>query len=118
MGDLTKNISRWEVACKCGTCDKDNLSRGVLNIVQMVRDHFGKPVSIHSAIRCKNHNKKIGGKENSQHITGNAIDFHVVDVSIDEVYSFLDGLFPNSLGLGKYETFVHVDDRCDRAYRW
>jgi len=122
MGDVTKNISSWEIACKCG-CGENRMSRGTLNIVQMVRDAFDKPVSIHSACRCDKHNEAVGGAEHSQHKLGkednrcHAIDFHVVDESVEDVHEFLDRVFPNSLGLGIYDTFVHIDDRLAHA-RW
>ncbi len=122
MGDIAKNINTWEVACKCGKCEETKVSRGVLNVVQMVRDHFGATVSIHCGVRCEEHNELVGGSKNSQHLPvngeGHAIDFHVVGEDVEYVYDYINKQFPSSLGLGVYETFVHVDDRADQAYRW
>ena len=123
---MTKNIKVHEIECGCG-CGFNKMSRGTLNIVQMVRDVFGKPVRIndggHCGCRCEEHNAKVGGSKNSQHKPqddgmAHAIDFHVEGVEPKVVYEFLNKLFPNSLGLGLYNTFVHIDDRCDKAYRW
>lgn len=122
MGDITKNISTWEIACKCG-CGEKRMSRGTLNIVQMVRDAYDVEVSIHSACRCDKHNEYVGGAENSEHKVSDiddrchAIDFHVVGEPCEDVYNFLDKLFPNTLGLGLYDSFVHADDRLVKS-RW
>lgn len=125
MGDLTKNISKDEIKCNCG-CGLDRMSRGTLSVVQMVRDHFGKAVRIndanHCGCRCESHNAKVGGSERSEHLPDedgvcHAIDFHVEDVPNIEVYGYIDGIFPNGLGLGLYNSFVHVDDRLAKA-RW
>lgn len=123
MGDLTRNISRHEIACKCG-CGFDTIDFEVVKIVQMVASHFaylrGVPkvvVAIHSGARCPAHNKSVGGGQNSQHLHARAIDFSIEGVDPAVVYDFLDREFPNSLGLGKYAGFTHVDTRSGRA-RW
>ena len=119
---LRKNITIKEIECKCG-CGLSSISSASLDIVQDARDHFKKPVVVHSACRCKNHNKAVGGKKKSKHQplenkTSRAIDFHIKGVTIGELYSYLFKKYPNCLGLGKYKSFVHIDDRMDRAYRW
>lgn len=43
-------------------------------IFEPVRDHFNKPIGIASFYRCQKLNTVIGGAENSQHMTGEAID--------------------------------------------
>ena len=46
------------------------------NIIQLVRDHYGKIIIISSGYRCKKVNKKIGGAKNSQHMYGMAADLN------------------------------------------
>ena len=79
-------------------------------------------INVDSGCRCNNHNKSIGGAKNSQHKPVNgmthAVDIIVTDINPKEVYEFINGLFPNSLGLGLYSSWVHIDDRMDRAYNW
>lgn len=120
---LRANITEEEITCKCG-CGLNKISSAILDVVQEAREHFNKPVVIHSACRCNEHNKAVGGKEHSLHKLDQvsnvcrAIDFHVKDISIDELHTYLIEKYPNSLGIGKYKTFCHVDDRMERAFRW
>ena len=56
-----------EFRCKDGS-DKILLSPETVKIIQSVRDYFGKPVTINSAYRTPQYNKKVGGASNSQHV--------------------------------------------------
>ena len=119
MGDITKNFSRHEFFCK--GCESDDCPKGhfsidlrLVNLLQEVRDHFGRRVTINSAYRCPQHNLKVGGSKNSQHLKGMAADFVVSGVSPGEVQIFLKDHIG---GLGSYAAFTHVDTRGYRA-RW
>ena len=52
MGDLTKDFSRQEFACKCG-CGFDRIDPRVVDMCQVIRDKLGAPVRINSACRCE-----------------------------------------------------------------
>ena len=47
------------------------------NILQPVRDHFGKPVKITSGFRCPAVNQATGGSATSDHCKGQAVDFEI-----------------------------------------
>ncbi len=47
------------------------------NILQPVRDHFGKPVKISSGFRCSALNQAAGGSATSDHCKGQACDFEI-----------------------------------------
>lgn len=124
MGDLSKNISRYEVACKCGICTKETIDFETLNIIQDACDHFGKELgmkrvvlTINSAHRCKNHNTYVGGAPNSKHLDGSAADIRIRYVEPKQLFDYLDSKYPDHLGLGLYKNFVHVDSRREKA-RW
>ena len=122
MDYLTKDFKTKEFECSCG-CGLARISPTVALLCQLVRNKFNKPVTVTSGSRCTKYNKKVGGKDLSQHLLKgdeftHAADIQVKGVSPLEVYTFLNGLFPNCLGLGIYNTFVHIDDRMSRAYRW
>lgn len=51
------------------------------NILQPVRDHFGKPVKINSGFRCPALNQATGGSATSDHCKGQACDFEIDGVS-------------------------------------
>lgn len=129
MGDLTKNISRHELACHCG-CGLDSMDCETVCVVQDLCDFFtimkGKKVTliITSAARCFEYNRKPvseggpGSNDNSQHPRCRAMDIKIVDVSPDEVYDYLIAKYPNKYGFGKYATFIHVDTRTNGPARW
>lgn len=124
MGDLTKNISRHELRCKCGQCDCQTMDWETLTIVQATCDHFAEVLGVKkvilrfsSAHRCYRHNHNVGGANKSQHLQGNAIDFAIDGVDPADVYAYLDAKYPDRLGLGKYNTFTHIDTRRGKA-RW
>lgn len=113
MGDLSRHFSRSEFACKDG-CGFATVDVKLLELLEVIRKHFNKPVTITSGCRCEKHNKKIGGALNSKHMQGIAADIKVKDVSPEEVYKFVDLFMPNKYGIGLYSTWVHVDVREDK----
>lgn len=113
---LSKNFKRSEFACRCG-CGFDTVDAKLLEVLEDVRVHFGKPIVITSGCRCGKHNKKIGGSKKSKHIIGRAADFKIKDISPGEAYSYLDSRYPEELGLGLYKSWVHIDSREKKA-RW
>ena len=52
----------------------DNLKELAENVLQPIRDKWGKPLIINSGYRCKELNKAIGGVSTSQHQRGQAAD--------------------------------------------
>ncbi len=46
-------------------------------ILEPVRAHFGKPVTINSSYRAPAVNRAVGGSATSQHVNGQAIDFEI-----------------------------------------
>lgn len=59
----------------------------VADNLQAVRDYYKKPVSIHVGYRDEGHNAKVGGVSTSQHLFGEAVDFHVEGVTILDTYN-------------------------------
>jgi uncharacterized protein YcbK (DUF882 family) len=110
-----------KLTCTC--CNQGQLSIAAFIILETVRMHFDKPVTVLSGPRCKAYNKKVGGAAKSEHlIIGDedvdAVDIQVKDHTPQEVYLYLKNLpYAGMLGLGKYKSFVHVDVR-GYAARW
>ena len=63
-----------------------NLCNGIL---EKVRAHYGKPVSILSCYRSPDVNKAVGGSADSQHVTGEAADFIVKGVANKDVAEWI-----------------------------
>ena len=118
MGDLSEHFSRHEFACKCG-CGFDTVDAGTLAVLEAIRQHFGAPVKVTSGCRCFHHNRDVGGAPSSQHRLGRAADIQVEGVVPGQVQNWLDAHYPDSLGMGRYKTFTHVDTRTSLgAVRW
>lgn len=107
---LSKNFKVKEFACKDGS-DPIFIAPELVTILQKVRDHFGKAVTINSAYRTPTHNKSVGGVAQSQHTYGTAADIKIAGIAPQKIYDYVDSLMPNKGGVGLYEAFVHVDVR-------
>jgi uncharacterized protein YcbK (DUF882 family) len=115
MGDVSKHFSFTEFSCKRG-CVFNAVDVQLLNVLEDVRTHLDKPVTIDCVYRCPSHNKAVGGVENSQHVQGIAADIAVRDTSPDKVADFLEKHHPGT-GIGRYATFTHIGVR-GYAARW
>ena len=89
--------------------------------LEVLREHFQKPITINSGYRSPEWNAKIGGAENSQHLLGKAADIVIDGVSPDEVADAIEFLIDGGMmkqgGLGRYKDFTHYDIRGRKA-RW
>lgn len=108
----TKNFSEKEFACKC--CGQVKVSQELLDKLQIIRDEINLPITVTSGYRCEKHNKAVGGKENSQHLKGNAADITCSD--LEKLYSLCASHF-QAVGDGRRKGFVHVDLRPELK-RW
>ena len=114
---LSTHFKRGEFSCHCG-CGKDEISMKLIELLEEIRDFFGKPISITSGFRCEAHNKAVGGAPKSQHCQGIAADIKVQDIPASQVYRRLEDHFGKRIGgMGSYPNWVHVDVRDGHA-RW
>jgi hypothetical protein len=111
---LSANFSVKEFECKCGKCPETLIDLDHVQQLQQLRDNLGRSITINSAYRCLDHNTAVGGEKNSQHMKGVATDITIKGVSPDEVADACEKLFD---GIGRYDTFTHVDSRGKKA-RW
>lgn len=113
---LTQNFRVKEFVCSDGS-DPIFISPELVSVLQNIRAHFGKPVTITSAYRTPAHNKKVGGVTDSMHLYGAAADITVKDISPEQVAQYAEKLLTGKGGIGVYKTFVHIDVRSTKA-RW
>ena len=120
---LSKHFHSDEFICKGnerGVCDckgaEVNMHPHLINILELVRAHFDKPVRVTSGYRCPKYNRSsyVGSNDRSQHTKNTAADIVVDDVEASEVQEFLKDIVG---GLGVYPEFTHVDVR-PRNARW
>jgi len=126
---MTKNFNIDEFKCKgnlkgCKCEMPEDVYKNIQELaenLQIIRDELQEPIKVNSAWRCENYNRKIGGVSKSQHVKGKAADIVVKNLTPDEVANALDNLqqggFIKSGGLGRYDTFTHIDIRGTEA-RW
>jgi uncharacterized protein YcbK (DUF882 family) len=120
---LSNGHFNWNDVTKYGTRIPQNLEvvKNILrsaSAMEDIRKYFGNlPISVNSWYRTPEVNKAVGGKPQSQHLYGNAVDFNVQGISPYEVYAKLDKSWGNKGGLGKYHAFTHADIRGSYA-RW
>jgi len=53
---------------------EENLQALVEQVLDPVRERFGKPIKVNSGFRCPIHNRTVGGVPGSQHVKGEAAD--------------------------------------------
>jgi zinc D-Ala-D-Ala carboxypeptidase len=87
LGELTKS----QTAIRRGIDNTPSLAaidylQGLVdNVLQPVRDHFGKPVDISSGYRSPQLNVAIGGSPTSHHCLGMAADFEIMGMDNKEL---------------------------------
>lgn len=119
---LSPSFKVREFACKGS--DVVLLDDELVVLLQCIREHFGKPVTITSGYRTASHNTKVGGSRSSQHLLGRAADIQVQDTDPLAVAAYAESLMPGWGGVGRYPVkagrakgWVHVDTRPNKS-RW
>lgn len=103
---LSEHFSRDEFKCKC--CGQIEIDPKLLSYLECLRAALGHiPIYVNSGYRCANHNKKVGGVNNSLHLKGQAADIRI-NGDIRELALVADKIFKNN-GMGIYKNFIHVD---------
>lgn len=64
--------------------------------------------TVTSALRTKEQNEACGGSDNSQHLTGDAVDLKPLGISLDDFILKIKNSGFKFDQLIKYRTFVHV----------
>lgn len=112
---LTDNFYSTEFDCRCKdpNCIWTYIDLDHVEKLQKKRNKWKKSITINSGYRCEKHNKEVGGASKSRHKIGDASDIVVEGMSPNEVANDCEDFD----GLGKYDTFTHVDSRGSKA-RW
>lgn len=113
---LSTNFRVREFACSDNS-DPIFIDTDLVNILQKIRTHFGKSVTITSAYRTPTKNKAVGGETYSQHLYGRAADIKVTGVTPKKVAAYAETLLKNKGGIGTYSSFTHIDVRATKS-RW
>ena len=103
---------------------RDNVKALVDEVLQPLRDAWGKPLYINSGYRCPEVNKIAGGQPTSQHLKGEAADvcpFGVMGsgdtATVTELARLLVKLDLPFDQLGLYNTMIHISHKREGAQR-
>ena len=126
---LTPNFTVYEFRCRDGS-DTVMIDESLVVLLQCIREHFGKAITITSGYRTEHYNnvtlpaKGIKTSRNSQHLLGRAADIQVQDTDPLAVAAYAESLMPGWGGIGRYPVkagrtkgWVHVDTRPNKS-RW
>lgn len=81
-------FTRSSVTAKHGICNEppveaiSNLQNLCQEVLEPLREHYGKPIIISSGYRYTQLNRLVGGARHSQHLTGEACDLHLPSIKI------------------------------------
>lgn len=96
-----------EFICPC--CGQVKIESELILKLEDLRHLYGKPIKITSGYRCSKHNKAVGGKKNSEHLYGLAVDIYI-DNSRDR-YKIIEINFKYNIGfkrIGIADNFIHL----------
>ena len=92
---------------------EENLRALVDEVLDPLREAYGRPIRVNSGYRCPKLNNLVGGTPNSQHMRGEAADIQPVvgnEADLPELARILieNGKFDQLI---LYPTFIHVSYR-------
>lgn len=127
MTMLTKNFSAAELGVEAADeCLQQSAQALCEQVLEPVRERYGRPVRVHCGYRNPQHNRAVGGKLQSWHLfagTHAAADFDVEGVSLQVVFDWMrleSGLPFDKVILesrGGVPRCVHVQMDCNAAPR-
>ena len=112
---ITPHFKVREFACSDGS-DVVFVAPSLVDILEAIRVHFGRPVTVTSGYRTVSYNAGLkNSSKKSQHCNGLAADIKVEGHTPKEVYDYACSLLGDHGGVGIYNTFVHVDVRAVKS---
>ncbi len=101
-----KYFTQKELACPC--CGASGVTAELKELLDWLRDKYGKPIVVKSAFRCKKHNEEVGGVPESAHLTGEAVDIGCSFAGDRmKLMRLLHEAGVDRIGVAK--TFIHLD---------
>jgi len=87
--------------------------------LEQISQAVGYRLTITSAYRSPEYNKKVGGAKNSQHVQGNAVDISQSGLTQEQRSALLSAAVDAGFtAFGVYNTFTHVDIRGGALVAW
>ncbi len=91
----------------------------LLKVITTVESHFGRPVIVTSGYRDEEHNRLVGGADESMHKSCEAADIQIDGVAKWDIAAYIRSL-PDRGGVGTYchTDSVHLDTGKTRDWNW
>ncbi|MBY5351044.1 YcbK family protein [Rhizobium leguminosarum] len=91
----------------------------LLKVIKTVENHFGRPVIVTSGYRDDEHNRLVGGADESMHKSCEAADIQIDGVAKWDIAAYIRSL-PDRGGVGTYchTDSVHLDTGKTRDWNW
>lgn len=70
----SEKADQYGINNKCNKQQAEQLKQLIENVLDPLRELYGKPIKVNSGFRCAELNKLVGGKPTSQHLRGEAAD--------------------------------------------
>lgn len=98
-----------KLLCTCNhpECDKRSVKQSILNRVQLIRDDYGKPLTIRSGGRCIHHSDELVRVTPADHQKCIAVDI-AVSGGVERMEIVKLGLIYGANAIGVAKTFVHL----------
>lgn len=82
-------------------------------VLDPVRVHYAQPVIVSSWYRSPLVNRIVGGSASSQHLTGEACDFTVLGVHVDDLFNFIafESALPFDQIIHEFGAWIHLSYR-------
>ena len=76
MGEMMRSDTddRRGIDNRCSKEDAERLKKLIENVLDPLREAYGKPIKVNSGYRCPELNKAVGGSKTSDHMKGCAAD--------------------------------------------
>lgn len=95
----------------------NGMTQNALAAYERLIDSWGNPLSVVSGYRSPEHNAKVGGAKNSQHIHGNAYDVDVSSLTPAQRQALARQARASGFqGIGVYNNSMHFDVGPRRAW--
>jgi len=110
--DTIRYFSKKEFACKCNRyCDgyPTQMQRGVVELADRACVALKGVAFVSSGLRCPQHNRNVGGVDNSRHLSGKAIDLRIEGKSARQTLAWVQKQPEVRYAYAIDALYVHMD---------
>lgn len=105
---ISEYFKESEFECHCG-CGLMNIDQNLVYFLDDMRAKIGQPLIINSGCRCAEYNAKVGGKSESAHQEGKAVDVACGEGSLLRYLLVMYAIHEGFKRIGVAKSFVHLD---------